>query len=224
LLGNLMKITYTIQVCNESRELFSLLNFLCKVKDQYDDINVVVDSLHTTDKVKMVTDHFKNSITVYDFPFESFYKNVMFHKSKATGDYIFHIDADEMPQEPLIYNIKQVLSMSNADIVSIPRINIHPGATGQFIDTMKFQVNQCGWINWPDYQSRIYRNCEEVTWTDELHTKLTGGTKVISLQDEPNIALWHIKSIEKQESRWVKDESGDYTISGPSDKLYDLLM
>ena len=137
-----MKITYSIQVCNESRELFSLLNFLCKVKDQEDNINVVVDSLHTTDKVKLVTDHFKKQITVYEFPFDTFYKNVSFHKSKATGDYIFHIDADEIPQEALINNIKSVLSMSKADIVSVPRINIHPGSTGKFIDKMKFQVNQ----------------------------------------------------------------------------------
>ena len=36
-------ITYSIQVCNESRELYSLLNFLIKVIDKEDNIHVVVD-------------------------------------------------------------------------------------------------------------------------------------------------------------------------------------
>ena len=30
----------------------------------------------------------------------------------------------------------------------------------------------------PGYQGRLYKNCEYVTWTDELHTKLTGSTKI----------------------------------------------
>ena len=47
-----MKITYSIQVCNESRELYSLVNFLLKVIDEEDNVHVVVDSLHKTDKVE----------------------------------------------------------------------------------------------------------------------------------------------------------------------------
>ena len=49
-----MNLTYSIQVCNESRELYSLLNFLIKVIDGDDNIHVVVDSLHKTDKVDKV--------------------------------------------------------------------------------------------------------------------------------------------------------------------------
>ena len=58
-----MKLTYTIQVCNESRELYSLLNFLSKVIDDEDEVNVVVDSNHTTDKVRCVLEHFMKRIT-----------------------------------------------------------------------------------------------------------------------------------------------------------------
>ena len=218
-----MKITYTIQVCNESRELFSLLNFLCKIKDLEDTVHVVVDSLHTTEKVKLVTEYFKEFIKIYERPFDTFYQNMLFHKKNADGDYIFHIDADEMPQELLIKNIKNIINDSKADIIAIPRINIHPGATAEFTNKMKFNVNEAGFINWPDYQLRDYRNCEKVQWTDELHVKLIGGTTV-GIQAHTNVALWHIKSIEKQESRWVKDEKNGYTIAPPSDSLYDLLM
>ena len=61
-----MKLTYTIQVCNESRELFSLLNFLLKVKDEGDPIDVVIDSTHKTEKIDMVIEYFKQDINVYE--------------------------------------------------------------------------------------------------------------------------------------------------------------
>ena len=215
-----MKITYSIQVCNESRELYSLLNFLIKVKDEEDYINVIVDSLHTTDKVKLVNEHFKDSISVFYNPFINFCKNAHFHLEKCTTEYMFGIDADEMPQESMIKGLKQVLNEHNVDILYIPRINIHPGSTQEFLEKTKFHVNQVGWINWPDYQGRVIK--KDVKWTDEIHTKpIHDGKKVGSLGDNPTLALWHIKSIEKQESRWVDG----INISCPTDKnLYDLLM
>ena len=216
-----MKITYTIQVCNESRELYSLLNFLCKVKDPEDNIDVVVDSLHTTEKVKLVTEYFSDRITLHERPFDNFYENSNFHTQVATGDYIFGIDADEMPQESLIMGLKKILLESDVDILYIPRINIHPGSTQEFTKWVGLPINENGWINWPDYQGRIWKNNGKITWTDELHTKLVGGEKVAQLTPSPLLALWHIKAIEKQESRWDASKS----IASPSlTNLYDLLM
>ena len=215
-----MKITYSIQVCNESRELYSLLNFLLKVKDEEDYINVVVDSLHTTDKVKLVTDYFKDGISVHYRPFDNFHDNVMFHREMCTTEYYFAIDADEMPQEALIKGLKLVLNEHSVDILYVPRINIHPGATQEFVEKSKFQVNEGGWINWPDYQGRILK--KDVMWTDNMHpVPIHDGKKVGSMGANPGVALWHIKSIEKQESRW----SNSIDISSPTDtNLYDLLM
>ena len=215
-----MKLTYTIQVCNESRELFSLLNFLSKTIDEEDEINVVVDSNNVTDKVESVLDTFKDRINIFKRPFDEFHTNAQFHIEKATGEYIFGVDADEMPQEMLIKSIKNIIEQSGAEIITIPRINIHPGATREFIEQSKFNVNEVGFINWPDYQTRIYKKCDHIKWTDELHTKLTGTDKIVGLQADPKLALWHIKSIEKQESRWTKD--GDFKT--PKGGLYDMLM
>lgn len=222
-----IKITYTIQVCNESRELFSLLNFLVKTIDYNDNIHVVVDSLHKTEKVQKVIDYFKDHITVFERPFDSFYKNAQYHIEHATGEYIFGLDADEMPQELLIKNVKRIINESKAEIIFIPRINIHPGITNDFIDFCNFKLNDLGWINWPDMQGRIWKNAPHIKWTDEVHTKLTGSDKVIGLQAEPKLALWHIKSMEKQMSRWKPDGKGgnDTIFSSPSeDNLYDVLM
>tara|TARA_B100001113_G_scaffold143957_1_gene117818 strand:+ start:144 stop:803 length:660 start_codon:yes stop_codon:yes gene_type:complete len=219
-----MKITYSIQVCNESRELYSLINFLLKVIDEEDNIQVIVDSLHKTDKVDKVIEHFKEKINVFERPFDTFYKNSCYHGEVAMGEYTFLIDADEMPQEKLITNLKNIITETEAEIFFIPRINIHPGMTQSHIDRYKFNVNEAGWINWPDYQGRLYKNCESVTWTDELHTKLTGSTKIQGIVAKPELALWHIKSMEKQESRWNNDGE-DFTICAPSkENLYDMLM
>ena len=81
-----MKLTYTIQVCNESRELFSLVNFLQKVKNDEDEINVVVDTNHVTDKVEDVLSFFSDGIHVFRRPFDDFCKNTNYHKSVASGD------------------------------------------------------------------------------------------------------------------------------------------
>jgi hypothetical protein len=228
-----VKITYSIQVCNESRELFSLLNFLVKTIDYVDNIHVVVDSLHKTDKVQKVLDYFKKHITVFERPFDSFYKNACYHKEVATGDYIFGIDADEMPQELLIKSIKQVISTTDSEVIFIPRINIHPGITQEFLHTCKqFKVNEMGWINWPDFQGRIYKNVDHIKWSDEIHTKLMGTDKAIGLKPTPQLAMWHIKSMEKQQSRWIENEDskkgycdGGFDIAPPSsDNIYDELM
>jgi len=214
-----MKITYTIQVCNESREIYSLINFLLKVKDDEDNIHVVVDSLHKTDKVDLVLSQFKDRVTVFERPFDSFCENGMFHIENATGDYIFGLDADEMPQEFLIKNIKKILSENDVDILWIPRINIHPGITANDIARYKLPINDMGFINWPDYQGRVYKRNNKIRLTNELHTKLTGGEKVSCLPAEPRFGLWHIKSIEKNDTRWKDGE-----FQTPGSTLYELLM
>ncbi len=92
-----MKLTYSIQVCNESRELFSLLNLLTRIVDTEDYIDVIVDSNNTTEKVDLVLKHFEDRITVHRRAFDTFSKNCQFHIDVAKGDYVFHIDADELP-------------------------------------------------------------------------------------------------------------------------------
>ena len=214
-----MRITYSIQVCNESRELYSLLNFLSKTIENEDEVNVVVDSNRITDRVESVLEHFKERITVFKRPFDNFYLNSEFHISVATGDYIFHVDADEMPQELLIRNLKNIIKDSGAEIIAVPRINIDPGSTEAFLERCNYKINDVGWINWPDFQTRIFKKCDHIKWTDEMHTKLSGTNKAVALKPEPKLAIWHIKSIEKEENRWK-----DGNIITSNDNLYDKLM
>tara|TARA_B100000287_G_scaffold387405_1_gene395965 strand:+ start:801 stop:1445 length:645 start_codon:yes stop_codon:yes gene_type:complete len=214
-----MRLTYTIQVCNESRELYSLLNFLKNTIDENDVVHVVVDSNRKTERIDLVLNEFKDFIKMFERPFDNFYENSTFHIEKCDTEYLFHLDADEMPQEFLIQNIKNIIEETGGEIIAVPRINIDPGYTEKFLKECNYSINNLGWINWPDYQTRIFKKCDYIKWTNEMHTKLSGSEKVILLKDEPRIALWHIKSIEKEKSRWT-----DGNINTSNSSLYDSLM
>ena len=218
-----MRLTYAICVCNESKDLYSLVSFLLKVKDPEDDINVLVDTEHVTSAVLRVIDHFEGSISVCRRAFDGkFATHRNWHFSQCSGDYIFYIDPDEMPQELLIQNLKRVISETRADLICVPRINIHPGSTQEWLERYKFQVNDMGWINWPDMQARLFRRCPEIKMTQELHERFEGAEKVIQIQATPKLALWHIKSVEKQDNRWEQD--GTYKLPKDKTDLYDSLM
>ena len=217
-----MKLSYAIIVCNESKDLYALVSFLKRVKDPEDEINILLDTLHTTDTMRSVLEHFKDDIVLNERDFcGNFSDHRNFHLKKCTGDYIFVVDADEMPKEKLIIGIKDAIRESGADMIAIPRINIHPGFTKEWLDKYKFNVNEMDWINWPDYQGRVFKNDPTITYGNELHENIIGAKKVVNLQPDPTIALWHIKSIDKQDNRW--DTDGKY-ISPDGKNFYDSLM
>jgi cellulose synthase/poly-beta-1,6-N-acetylglucosamine synthase-like glycosyltransferase len=109
-----MKLSYAITVCNESKELYSLISFLKKMKDSEDEINILVDSLHVTTNVRNVLEFHKDAIVVNERDFDGdFSKHRNFHNFKCSGDYIFLIDADEMPQENLLKRVKSLTKRNN---------------------------------------------------------------------------------------------------------------
>ena len=197
----MVKISYAICVCNEHRELESLVNFLLKVKDEEDEVNILVDSKNVTSEVRTVLDSYGDKIVVNERAFDGkFSDHRNYHASKCSGYYIFVIDADEMPQEALIVNIKTF----EGDIMYIPRINICPGYTAEWLDQHKFQLNEMGWINFPDYQGRYYKNNGEIKWENDLHERLTGSQNVARVDAKPLVSLLHIKTVERQ------DKQGEY--------------
>jgi len=217
-----MKLSYAITVCNEARDLFSLISFLKKVIDEEDEINILLDTLHTSKNVRDVLSHFSNDIVLNEREFNgNFSEHRNFHLSKCTGDYIFIIDPDEMPTEKLIKMIKNGITDTGSELIKIPRINIHPGYTEEWIKQCNFSVNEVGWINWPDYICRVFPNKPEIKYGNELHEVIVGAKTVVNMNPDPSIAIWHIKSIEKQNNRW--DDKGNFKVPG-GDNLYDTLM
>jgi hypothetical protein len=54
-------------------------------------------------------------------------------------------------------------------------------------------------VNWPDYQSRIYRrDPTRIKWDRRLHEKIEGHTEFITLPPDTDLALYHDKTIDTQ--------------------------
>jgi len=193
----MVAITYAVEVCDESRELRDLLKFLIENKSDEDDIHVLVDSGKVTPSVREVLAAFADFISTAEREHDGdFSAHRNFHASLCKGDYIFMIDADEIPQETLIKNIRQF----DQSILCVPRINILPGHTAKFLQKHNFRVNEAGFINWPDYQMRYYKNDGSIEWSGKVHEKLTGA-EVHVLESNPATALWHVKSVTRQDAQ-----------------------
>jgi len=199
-----MKISYAITVHNELEELMKLLDFLNNNIREEDENVIQYDEGGVTDEVLEFLKIKKeiHGYTVIGFPLNkdfASYKNNL--KSNCKGDFIFQIDADEIPHEVMIAYLPQVLEDNPVDIIFVPRVNTVDGLTQKHIDKWRWNVNERGWVNWPDYQTRIYRNTEDVTWMNKVHEKITGYDTFSNFPAEEHWALYHPKKIDRQEKQ-----------------------
>jgi glycosyltransferase involved in cell wall biosynthesis len=200
-----MTISYAITVCNELEEITKLLNFLQTNIRKEDEIVIQYDETSVTDGVMdylKLMDSMHDNHKVIGFPlnkdFASFKNNL---KSHCTKDYIFQVDADEIPHEFLVEYLGQVLKDNPVDIVFVPRINTVEGLTQSHIDKWKWKVNENGWVNFPDYQTRIYKNTPDVTWMNKVHERITGYDTFSNFPAEEQWSLYHHKQIDRQEKQ-----------------------
>ena len=199
-----MKISYAITVCNELEEVKRLVNFLLSNKRTEDEIVILYDtngSIEVYDYVDNV-DEIVNVFVIKD----NFTGHFADWKNKLTsyckGDYIFQIDADELPTEDLITNLPYILEVNqDVDVFLVPRINTVEGLTHDHIRQWRWVVNDKGWVNFPDYQWRIYRNDSTITWKNKVHEVLQGFKTSTLLPAEEMYCLYHPKTIERQEKQ-----------------------
>jgi len=194
-----MKISYAIPVCNEHVELEELLSFLLNHIDENDEIVVQCDQGNTTDKVYQVLQHPR--FKVIEFPLNGHFSNFKNNlKEHCTGDWIFQIDADELPHESLIVNLKSLLEVNpTTELFLVPRVNTVKGITQEHVNKWRWNVNEKGWVNWPDYQTRIIQNTPKISWTSKVHEVITGFSTQGALPAEEEWSLYHHKHIDKQE-------------------------
>jgi len=200
-----LKLSYAITVCNEHVEIQKLVTFLLDNKRTEDNIVILFDKKNGS---KMVEEFLRAKSVNSEFQFwRGFFeghfadwKNKL--KDYCEGDYIFQIDADEIPKEVLIGNLPTILE-SNPDneVYLVPRVNTVEGLTQEHIDKWNWKVNQLGWVNWPDYQWRIWKNLPEIKWVNKVHEKLTGHSSQTQLPANDEFCLIHPKTIDRQEKQ-----------------------
>ena len=197
-----MKISYGITVHNEVEELEKLLGILLVNIDEQDEVVICVDG---NDKgVKDVIELYSidSRVIHYDRKLD---KDFAAHKNsvieKSSGDYIFHIDADEYPNKILLQQLKQILEINDVDLLWIPRVNTVEGFTDDDVRKWGWRISEQGWVNYPDYQSRVFRNKKDIRWRRPLHEYISGCETFSHLPPHEALSLYHPKTKEKQEQQ-----------------------
>jgi glycosyltransferase involved in cell wall biosynthesis len=198
----MVTISYAITACNEHVELERLLDQLSEHIRSEDEIVVQLDT-SATEEVKQVAEKY-NVGPRYEYhriqaslnnDFASFKNNL---KEHCTRDYIFQIDADEYLSEELLSNLPTILELNpTIELYAVPRINTVEGLTPNHITKWGWHVNQEGWVNYPDRQTRILQNKPDIKWVNRVHERIVGAKVVIDIPE--GFDLFHPKTIERQE-------------------------
>lgn len=194
-------ISYAITVCNEEEEIEILIETLRAVKTPEDHIYVLLDKPKASHTLVDLLCRYSSAdiITLKESAFAgdfSQWKNELTLMCK--GDYIFNIDADEIPTLELIRNLPFIVDQE-VEVIAVPRVNTVQGITEHHIKKWGWDVNEKGWINWPDYQMRIYKNTSHIKWIGKVHEQLQGYRTVSIIPKNVSTYLVHHKKIERQE-------------------------
>ena len=212
-----LKISSSITCYNEHKELDNLLDHLSKHIREEDEVVVTQDiskkgtgvfesEFQALEKVleKYEYHNFfeprQFKLTTFEFN-KDFSKLKNYAKSQCSGDYIFSIDADEIPNEVLLKQLPQILEINDTDLIWVPRINIVNGITSWHLEHWHWRQTEQGWINFPDYQARIFRNTDDIKWIREVHEVIDGAKTYSHLPPQEELTLLHKKEINKQEQQ-----------------------
>ena len=194
-------ISLAITVCNEYQELETLLDYLQEraLSPEYEIVVQIDQDNHTKEVVSVILDRgIKHWFYPLNKDFAS-YKNEL--SNHCSGEYIFQIDADEIPSLELLTMLPSILeSNPEVDVYLVPRINTVSGLTEEHIQKWRWNI-EGDRINFPDYQWRIYRNNDSIKWINKVHERLDGFKQYTALPAEDEFCLLHPKTIEKQEKQ-----------------------
>jgi hypothetical protein len=199
-----MKISYAITVCNELEEIKTLVPFLLKLKRPIDEIVLLYDEKNGNKEVLeflLPYNKLPNVQTWRCFDWNDNFadwKNIL--NGYCTGDYIYQIDADEMISEYMVKNLHTILEMNkDVDLIYVPRINTVEGITEEHIQKWRWNLNEKGYVNFPDRQGRIYK--KHLKWYSRVHERIIGGSKFATLPNDEEYCIQHHKTINKQEKQ-----------------------
>ena len=199
-----MKISFSITVCNELEEIKKLVPFILKHKRAQDEIVVLYDEKNGNKEVLEFLLPYNKLPNVQTWRSWDWNDDFADWKNKlndyCTGDYIYQIDADEMISEYMVKNLYQILEMNpSVDLIFVPRINTVDGITEEHIQKWGWNVNNKGWVNFPDSEGRIYK--KGMSWYGKVHERIYGGQKFSSLPYDEEYCIQHHKTIERQEKQ-----------------------
>ena len=199
-----MKISFAITVCNELEEIKKLIPFLLENKRINDEIVILYDNKNGNPEVLDFLLPYNKLPNVQTWRGLDFDNNFADWKNKlteyCTGDYIFQIDADEMISKYMVQNINVIIGMNpDVDLYYLPRINTVDGITQEHINKWSWNVDEKGYINFPDFQGRVFK--KDLKWSGNVHERIVGSKKYSLLPEDFVYCIQHNKTIDRQEKQ-----------------------
>jgi len=208
-------ISYLVTCKNEGKQLQPLLDLLfldslnaeCVILDDYSDDVETLNILDTVSKIPFyrVEKHHLN---------KNYGEHKNYGKSLCRGKYIFQIDADEIPSETLLANLRDILNLNpEVELFWVSRINDFVGVNDEYARKWGWRLTDYNGkriVNWPDPQTRIFKNLPEIRWEKRLHERVVGAKVISQLPFDYDLSLIHNKTMAKQEesnNRYMRDFS-----------------
>jgi glycosyltransferase involved in cell wall biosynthesis len=195
-------ISFAITTHNEGAYIQDLLDQLVPYCERTGDEIVVVDDFSTDPFTINVLEGYERagSIKLHQRALNNdFAAHKNFLAEQCSGYYIFQVDADERLHPNMLEYIHDIVdNNTEIDLFLIPRVNVVTGLTDDDISKWGWQVNENGWVMFPDYQTRLYKNHVDIRWEGKVHERIVGYKTMAPLPAEEEWSLYHIKDIERQ--------------------------
>ena len=174
------KISVVINTRNEEENLPRALASIKKLADE-----VIVVDMESVDSTKKIAKKF--GAKVYDHKLTNYVEPARNYAiDKATGDWIFILDADEEVPGTLVSKLRRLSKNETIDFFRIPRRN---KIFGKWIRHSRW---------WPDYNIRFFKK-DSVVWGNIIHSVPTtkGDGFDIEAKKEFAITHHHYQSVEQ---------------------------
>lgn len=166
-----MKISAVVNTLNEEKNIAACLDTLGWVDE------IIVVDMESDDKTKELA--YRYTKQIFNHPRVGFVEPARnFAISKATGDWILIVDADERVIQSLAARLIDITKEDKYDFVRIPRKNI---IFGHFMQHSRW---------WPDHNIRFFKR-GAVEWDDHIHSIPITTGEGLTLPDDPALALEH---------------------------------
>lgn len=194
-------ISFGVTTKNEGAYIQDLLDQLVPYCEKTGDEIVVVDDNSSDPFTVNILEGYERSgaIKLINHALNNdFASHKNFLTEQCVGDYIFQVDADETFHPNLLTYLHDIVDNNDIDLFLIPRVNVVNGLTDDDIKRWGWQVNENGWVMFPDYQHRLFRNHVDIKWEGKVHERIVGHKTMAPLPAEEEWSLYHIKDIERQ--------------------------
>ncbi len=197
----MMRISYAILSHNEGASLATLLAAIRRPSRAFAWEIVIVDDFSDdplTREILAAEEYAGSKIIKHalggDFGAQ---KNVL--TEQCSCDYVFNLDADELPPTRLVAQADVYCRREpDVDVFELPRLNTVADATDADLLAWGKTRNALGHIDWPDWQQRLYRRTPSLRWQGRVHEKLVGYRKLLRFPAEPGFAIMHAKTRAQQ--------------------------